>query len=138
MVQPFDVVESVNDVKTEKPILQVDMPLPEFWDTYRRDSKKHLPIFRNPEDPAEVLSNMLYYSESKELMDKHRKEYDEILKCKVCKDYNFDFGFLTQPEIDIICADYGIPIIKNELVKPNSLKDHNNINYPLVIKGINK
>jgi acetyltransferase len=138
MVQPFDVVEAVYDVKTEKPILQVDMPLPEFWDTYRRTSKKRLPIFRNPEDPAEVLSNMLYYSESNELMKKHRKEYDEILKCRVCKDYGFEKGFLTQKEIDMICGDYGIPTIKNEIVKPGELKNHNNINYPLVVKGINK
>lgn len=138
MVQPFEVVESVYDVKTEKPIMQVYLPLPEFWDTYRRDSKKHLPVFRKPEDPAEVLSNMLYYSESKELMDKHRKEYDEILKCRVCKDYNFEKGFLTQQQIDLICGDYGIPIIKNQLVKQEDLKNLNNINYPLVVKGINK
>jgi len=118
--------------------MQVYLPLPEFWDTYRRDSKKHLPVFRKPEDPAEVLSNMLYYSESKELMDKHRKEYDEILKCRVCKDYNFEKGFLTQNEIDLIFGDYGIPIIKNQLVKPEELKNHNNIIYPLVVKGINK
>ncbi|KAB2838107.1 MAG: acetyl-CoA synthetase, partial [Melioribacteraceae bacterium] len=30
------------------------------------------------------------------------------------------------------------PIIKNELAKPEDLKNHNGINYPLVLKGINK
>lgn len=141
MVQPFDVVESVYDVKTDKPILQVYMPLPEFWDTYRRDSKKHLPVFRNPEDPAEVLSNMIYYSESKALMDKHRKEYGKILTGEnqiVENKYIFGKGFLKQNEIDIICKDYGIPIIKNELLKYDEIRNLNNFIYPLVIKGINK
>ncbi len=138
MVQPFDVVEAVYDVKTEKPIIQVDMPLPEFWDTYKRDSKKQLPVFRNPEDPAEVISNMLFYNKSKEKLEESNDQYESMLKCKVCKEYNFEKGYLSQENVNEIADDYGIPVIKNKLVKPGSLDSLNGEFYPLVIKGISK
>ena len=34
MVNAFEVIESVNSIKSEKPIYQVCMPLPEFWSKY--------------------------------------------------------------------------------------------------------
>ena len=38
------------------------MPLPEFWEKYRKESKTMRPIFeRRPEDPAVVIGNMLKF-----------------------------------------------------------------------------
>ncbi len=39
MVKALPVIESINDIKSEKPIFQVVMPLPEFWQEYRTESK---------------------------------------------------------------------------------------------------
>ncbi len=65
MVDAINVIESVNSIKAEKPIYQVCMPLPEFWEEYNKNSKYHTPIFRNPEDPAEIISNILFYEQRK-------------------------------------------------------------------------
>jgi hypothetical protein len=45
--------------KSDKPIFQVVMPLPEFWDEYRKESKTRRSLFRNPEDPAVVIGNLI-------------------------------------------------------------------------------
>ncbi|MCO6474928.1 MAG: acetate--CoA ligase family protein [Melioribacteraceae bacterium] len=138
MVRPFDVVESVNEIKSEKPIFQVDMPLPEFWDKYRESSKKHLPVFRNPEDPAPVISNMLFYAESRARMKKTFEEYKELLELKTKTEYDFSPGFLSQQNIYKIADDYKIPILKNRIVTPDKLNSIEQNLFPVVIKGINK
>ncbi|MGD8779180.1 MAG: acetate--CoA ligase family protein [Ignavibacteria bacterium] len=138
MVKPFDVVEAVYDVKTDKPIIQAVMPLPEFWDIYKRDSKKQLPVFKNPEEPAEVISNMLFYNKSKRKLTENKNQYELILGCKESKEYNFEKGFLTQKNVNEIAFDYGIPVIKNILIKTGSLERLHDEIYPLVIKGIGK
>ena len=38
MVSPFEVLEHVYSIQSDKPILQVAMPLPELWEKYRRES----------------------------------------------------------------------------------------------------
>lgn len=138
MVRPFDVVESVNEIKSEKPIFQVDMPLPEFWDKYRESSKKHLPVFRNPEDPAPVISNMLFHSKSKERMNLNIDDYKKLLELKTNKDYKFESGFLSQQSIYKIADDYNIPILKNKIIKPNEIDSIEESLFPIVLKGINK
>ncbi len=134
MVQPFEVVESVYDIETEKPILQVDMPLPEFWDKYRKESQKHLPVFRNPEDPAEVLSNMLFYYQSSERIQNTKNE--RLQKRKDQIPFEFPEGFITQEQVNEISEKYKLPVIKNLLVKPEELSGLNGISWPLVLKGI--
>ncbi|GJQ62477.1 MAG: acyl-CoA synthetase [Melioribacteraceae bacterium] len=136
MVHPFDVVESVYDVKTEKPILQVDMPLPEFWENYRRNSKKHLPLFRNPEDPAAVISNMLFHSAGRAKLDRNNSCYSEVLKLKA-KQQTWKPGFLTQQEVNQLASGYNLPVIKNLIVKPENLDNVGDEYFPLVIKGLN-
>ncbi len=66
MVKALPVIELINSIKSDKPLLQAVMPLPEFWEEYRKNSKYKIPLFRNPEDPAVVLSNMYYYSTRKD------------------------------------------------------------------------
>lgn len=137
MVDPFEVVEAVYDINTDKPILQIAMPLPEFWDDYRRFSKKKLPIFRTPEEPAEVISNMLYYSMAQEGLKDHRQEYAEQFKMTGKGKFNFNPGFISQEEIFSITPHYKIPIVKQTLIKPDGIKNLSNDIFPLVLKGIN-
>lgn len=138
MVQPFDVVEAVSEIESDKPIFQVEMPLPEFWEKYRKESKKHLPLFRNPEDPAEVISNMLFYSKSKERIENGRAEYKRYFKSAPEAASGREEKFLTQKEINELAGKYDIPVIRNKLVKPGELNSLNGEMYPLVLKGINK
>lgn len=137
MVDPFEVVEAVYDINTDKPILQISMPLPEFWDDYRRFSKKKLPIFRTPEEPAEVISNMLYYSMAQEGLKDHRQEYAEQFKMTGKGKFNFNPGFISQEEIFSITSYYKIPIVKQTLIKPDGIKSLSNDIFPVVLKGIN-
>ncbi len=139
MVEPFDVVEAVSSINSAKPILQVDMPLPEFWEEYRKYSKKNLPVFKNPEDPSEVLSNMILFSSSRERLKKNHRQYLDLLNSRAIKKYEFKSGFLSQTEINELCTDYNIPLIQNKLISPEALKKLNGgINYPIVLKGINR
>ncbi len=62
MVPSFNVIENINSIKSEKPIFQVVMPLPEFWENYRLNSKYKKPLFKNPEEPAKVISHILFHS----------------------------------------------------------------------------
>ncbi|MFH1194441.1 MAG: acetate--CoA ligase family protein [bacterium] len=138
MVSPFEVIEKVYSVQSEKPILQVAMPLPEFWEKYRKESEKKLPVFRNPEDPAEVLSNMFFHKTKKESLAKNESEYSSLLEKKSTKKAEFKKGFLSQTQIQKLAAYYNIPIVKNLLVKPEMLAFTEMDFYPIVIKGISE
>ena len=138
MVNAMPVIEGINSIESGKPILQVCMPLPEFWNNYRTGSKTNRAIFRNPEDPAEVLANMLFYSESRRKLELNKKEYSQKQNSGDKKSYDFAEGFITPDEISKICGDYNLPLVKECLVKPEDLHYFNEIEYPLVIKGINK
>ena len=72
--------------------MQVVMPLPEFWEKYRHESVYKTPLFRNPEDPVEVLSNMIFYSKNKQ--EKTR------LHPKKAFLRNYNEGFLSQYEVE--------------------------------------
>ncbi|MCL6098266.1 MAG: acetate--CoA ligase family protein [Bacteroidetes bacterium] len=137
MVSPFEIIESVYSIKCEKPILQVAMPLPEFWDKYRKESVRKLPVFRNPEEPAEVLANMLFHVSSKEKLQKSRNEYGNLIKLKPAKN-KFEPGFLSQKEIETICREYKFPLIKSKLVNPSGLEKISQSFFPLVLKGVNR
>ena len=39
MVKALPVIEGINDIKSDKPIFQVVMPLPEFWQEYQNRIK---------------------------------------------------------------------------------------------------
>ncbi|MGB5530342.1 MAG: CoA-binding protein, partial [Ignavibacteriaceae bacterium] len=61
MVPAMPVIEGINGIISGKPIFQVVMPLPEFWEKYRKESKTKRSLFRRPEDPAFVIGNMLKF-----------------------------------------------------------------------------
>ncbi|MCB0742582.1 MAG: acetate--CoA ligase family protein [Ignavibacteriae bacterium] len=129
MVNAFEVIESITSIKSDKPIYQVCMPLPEFWEKYRNESKLGLPIFRNPEDPAEIISNILLHQEKKNIKFQfgENKKYNKT-----------DSLFLNQVEIDKICRKYNIPIVKNQILSLSQVENTKKIKYPLVLKGISK
>ncbi len=137
MVSPFEVVENISAVNCGKPILQVVMPLPEFWDLYRNNSSLKKPLFKNPEDPAEILSNILFHNSSKEKIKKNKTEYRAVASLKKQKN-SYSGGFLQQEEIASISKRYDIPLIKSEMLPPAGLNNFICNYYPVVLKGINK
>lgn len=129
MVNAFSVIESINSIESFKPIYQVCMPLPEFWDHYLKHSKYKKPIFKNPEDPSEIISNILHYEKKKYLsfsIDTERLtgQSNEI--------------FLSQSKVETISKKYNIPIVEQKIIKIDELKNLTSLKYPLVIKGINE
>ena len=114
MVPAFDVIEGINSIVSNKPIFQVVMPLPESWEKYRRDSITKKPLFRNPEDPAKVISNILFSS--------RRKEKRSYLKPKTSDlDLSNSPGFIDQNKIETLCNAYQIPLVKSIVVKKDLL-----------------
>lgn len=138
MVSAFDVVEEINSIKSNKPVLQVVMALPEFWQKYRNESKTKTPIFKNPEDPAGVISNMLYYAKTRNRLELNRKSYLESLRITSNINQERAEKFLSQEEVFNICNQYGLPNIKSMIVKEVNPKEIDYDFYPIVLKGINE
>ena len=131
MVKALPVIESINDIKSEKPIFQVVMPLPEFWQEYRTESKTKRALFRRPEDPAVVINNLLKFQIKKSNTGRIKSE-------ETAKDFNLNEKsgrFLTPNEVTELCNHYKLPIIKDEIFNFNELnKKH--IQFPVVIKAV--
>lgn len=131
MVPAFEVVEEINSIVSNKPIFQVVMPLPESWAKYRKDSITKKPLFRNPEDPAKVISNILFYSKRK-----NQRKYLASTTPRI--DLGNSSGFIDQTKIEKLCAAYDIPLVKSLIVKKNMINKSELPNYPLVLKGLSK
>lgn len=137
MVDAFEVIESVNQIESNKPLMQVVMPLPEFWDKYRNESVTDRTVYRNPEDPAEVLSNMLFHKSSRQNIQKHCGEYSSLLSLPKGR-LESSPGFLSQHNIEEILKKYDLPEVHNTYIKPEEIGDAANLTYPVVLKGISK
>ncbi len=128
MVSAFEVIEAVNELN-RKPIYQIVMPLPEFWDKYKNESltKKH--IFKSVEEAVSTISNMIFYSD--------RKTKRNYIKPNVRKIYSDQSRFLSLEEINKLCKDYNFPLVESLLFDYRLLnKNEHLISYPLVLKGI--
>lgn len=131
MVPAFEVIGGINSILSSKPIFQVVMLLPESWEKYRKDSITKKPLFRNPEDPAKVISNILFYSK--------RKEKRSYLKPKATDlDLSTSSDFIDQDKIETLCNTYEIPLVKSLVVKKDLLNKTNLPDFPLVLKGLSK
>lgn len=131
MIPAFGVIEGINSIVSEKPIFQVVMPLPEFREIYRKNSATKKLLFRNPEDPAKVISNLLFFHT--------RKDNRKYLSAKPSRfDMSKLTGLIEQQHISKICAAYDIPLVKSVIVKKESLFKAELPKYPLVLKGISK
>jgi len=131
MVKALPVIEGINEIKSDKPIFQVVMPLPEFWQEYRTESKTKRALFRRPEDPAVVINNLLKFQNKKS--NTGRIKLDETIK-----DFklNEKFGrFLNPNEVTELCNYYKLPIVKDEV---HSIEELNKkeIHFPVVLKAV--
>lgn len=129
MVKALPVIELINSIKSEKPLLQAVMPLPEFWEEYRKNSKYKTPLFRNPEDPAVVLSNMYYYSARKN--GKARLMPVNTDRKRITDDKE---GFLSADKISQLSEKYNLPAVPSFYLKYEDLK-HGDIKFPVVLKA---
>ena len=137
MVEPLGLVEAVNSIRSIKPILQVVMPLPEFWENYKLNSVFAKPIFRNPEEPAMVLSNLLFHSVSKKKLLSRKNEYQLQLKSFNSKSIS-GTNFISQQVINKLARSYKLPLIKEFLIPNNEIEQFEIKSYPIVLKGINE
>ncbi|MDR3666635.1 MAG: acetate--CoA ligase family protein [Ignavibacteriaceae bacterium] len=128
MVSPFDVIEKINSIKSNKPVMQVVLPLPEFWEKYRQESAYKIPLFRNPEDPVEVLSNMNFYSKNRNEKTRLRPKQSSVK--------NFNDGYLSQNELEEILTEYHIPAVSSILVPPRDINNISGLTFPICLKGI--
>jgi len=129
MVPAFPLIEEINNIESSKPIFQVVMSLPEFWEEYRANSKFKISLFRNPEDPAKVIANMLFYSKKK------RKSVNKPINIVRINPYKK--GFLDLPEVRKLSTKYNLPLSEDRLVEPNEIiKIVDEIQYPVVLKGV--
>ncbi len=132
MVPAFAVIENINGIKSEKPIYQVVMPLPEFWENYRLNSKYKKPLFKNPEEPAKVISNILFHS---------RKSVKQKFLQPVEARANItgETGILSNKMTDNLLKEYNFPVINSQLLKPDEFEIETiKIKYPVVLKGISQ
>jgi acyl-CoA synthetase (NDP forming) len=129
MVKALPVIELINSIKSDKPLLQVIMPLPGFWEEYRKNSRYKTPLFRNPEDPAVVLSNMFRFSSSTNGGRRLTAAENYVLKLS-------DKGtpFLSGTEISDIAEHYKLPVVQSIYLEYGELKNAK-INFPVVLKA---
>jgi acetyltransferase len=131
MVKALSVIEAINDIKSEKPIFQVVMPLPEFWQQYRTESKSKRSLFKSPEDPAVVINNLLKFQNKKLNNDRIKKDA-QTKNFKLNKKLG---RLLSTSEIAELCEHYKLPLINNEILSFEELKGKD-FNFPVVIKAV--
>jgi len=132
MVPALPVIENINDIQSSKPIFQLVMPLPEFWEEYRKNSKLKRSLFRRLEEPAVVISNLLKF--------KNKPGTDGRLIVNKTKIEGINFAalkdkFLTQEEVKKVADCYNIPIISSKILDFKELKNKE-IEFPVVLKAI--
>ena len=131
MVKALPVIEGINDIKSEKPIFQVVMPLPEFWQEYRTESKTMRSLFKRPEDPAVVINNLLKFQ--------NKKNNAGRIKIEVpTKDFMFNekLGkFLSPDEVTKLCDHYNLPLVREDILSFDQLMKRH-LNFPVVIKAV--
>ncbi len=131
MVNAFEVIEKINEIEPSKPLMQAVMPLPEFWNEYRLNSKKKIPLFRNPEDPVKVLSNMIHFYSGRNKVERlHNSDKASSLN-------NAGNGFLSQNEISQLLKEYKIPFAESKIVNLNEIRNLD-FQFPVVLKAVGK
>lgn len=131
MIKALPVIEGINDIKSDKPIFQVVMPLPEFWDEYRKESKTRRSLFKYAEDPAVVIGNLIKHN-------RYDRKAARLTKNSVQNKINLSnyYGnFIPQEKVDELCAQYNLPIIKNLITSFDELKK-TDFDLPAVLKAV--
>jgi acetate---CoA ligase (ADP-forming) len=130
MVSAMPVIEGINEIQSGKPIFQVVMPLPEFWDKYRKESKTKRSLFRRPEDPAVVIGNMLKFKNKPANKNRLSPKSEKVSSIQLQKD-----KFLSQDEVINIANHYKLPNVKTQLFKYDELKNAD-LKFPVVLKAV--
>ncbi len=133
MVKALPVIEGINEIKSEKPIFQVVLPLPEFWQEYRIESKTKRALFKRPEDPAVVIKNMLDF-QNKKLNTERIKTEESVKEFSLNKKIG---SFLNPAEVVELCNHYKLPLVKDEVLNLNELTKKE-IHFPVVLKAVGK
>lgn len=131
MVKALPVIEGINEIQSDRPIFQVVMPLPEFWQEYRAESKTKRALFKRPEDPAVVINNLIKFRNKR--LNLNRLKADEEVK-----DFNLSNKkgiFLSQNEVVELCNHYNLPVVKNEIHSIDEL-NKKEIHFPVVLKAV--
>ncbi|MGK9478001.1 acetate--CoA ligase family protein [Melioribacter sp. OK-6-Me] len=141
MVKPFEIVESIynnfNNSNSTKPVIHTTIPLPEFWNYYKTNSQRKLPVFKNPEDVPEILSNLWFYKERSTRLKKNRNEYLELINRKGSNLIKTEGKYLTQRELNEIAKKYNLPVVESKILKYEQLIELSDEFFPAVIKGMN-
>jgi len=133
MVKPIPVIQSINSIKSEKPIFQVVFPLPEFWNEYKKVSSQ--PLFKNSEEPAEVISNMVFYNSK---AGNSKNGYVDLINIPAKKISGNSNSFLSNETVNELLNEYNIPQPLQTLVNnKEKLQNLSNGFFPCVVKGIN-
>lgn len=130
MVKALPVIEGINEINSDKPIFQVVMPLPEFWDEYRRESKTRKPLFRFAEDPAVVISNMIKYSKKSETRRLSKQSTQISFNLKDSSN-----RFLPPELVSELVDKYSLPGIKEKILSYDQLLNED-FGFPLVLKAV--
>jgi len=129
MVDAFEVIEKINEVIVSKPLLQVVMPLPEFREKYKLNSIKKIPLFKNPEDPAKVISNVLHFFSGRKNITRLKKSVSSSFLTNKQK------GFLNQHDVSSFMKYYKIPVAETKIVSSSQISN-DEFKYPLVLKVV--
>jgi len=133
MVKAFEVVEKINDIQSSKPIFQIVMPLPEFWNEYYQNSKSRKPLFRFPEDVAVVIKNILTFNKLKSNSIRLKSN----LNNQKVNLTSFNDKFLPQQLVIKLLEKYSIPLIEQNLINLNDIGNLE-LKFPLVLKATNE
>lgn len=134
MVDPLPVVKKVYSIESIKPIYMFVMPLPEFWENYKQSGMTK-PVFKNPEDPAEVISNILHWLQRKSKLNKNNNVIKTQLSKYNSKEINSTHELLPQNEVEELLKSYNLPFVESRLVTFKQI-ERMELNYPVVLKGI--
>lgn len=138
MVKAMPVIEAINAFESEKPVLQIVYPLPEFWNEYWTNSSYKKPLFRNADEPGKILANMIYFKEARERIKRNKDNYVNLFNIKSENIKADKAGFIDQNEVNSIARKYKIPVITSLLLKPEELDKVDEKLYPIVLKGISE
>lgn len=130
MVPAMPVIEGINGIESDKPIYQVVMPLPEFWEMYRKESKTKRSLFRRSEDPAVVIGNMLKYKNKPSNKNRLSSKPENVSGINLQKD-----KFFLQDEVIKIADHYKIPNVKTQIFNYDELEKAI-LKYPVVLKAV--
>lgn len=130
MVKALPVIEGINEIESEKPVFQIVMPLPEFWEEYRQKSKSRKPLFRFAEDVSVVIKNMLMLN-SKNVSSKRLEK--KSVNSSINLD-GFTGKFLSTDLVHSLTKEYFIPLVEEQIVQIDEVEKLK-LNYPLVVKA---